>query len=206
MAMTNQEKHWASTFGDHYNARCTSCPEELAKRLIILGRALERAATPRSALEAGAGEGINLVALSMLAPGISLTGVEVNKAAFETLDSLPGVQAVHAGFSEFDTDSRFDLVLTSGFLIHVAPENLPATYEKLHRLSSRYIFMIEYFNPVPVPLVYHEKENMLWKRDFAGEMLDMFSDLRLLDYGFLYSRDRMRFGDSNWFLLEKHSA
>ena len=29
----------------------------------------------------------------------------------------------------------------------------------------------------------------LFKRDFAGEMLDRFSDLRLVDYGFRYHRD-----------------
>jgi hypothetical protein len=46
----------------------------------------------------------------------------------------------------------------------------------------------------------------MFKRDFAGEMLDKFQDLRLLDYGFVYHRDtQFPQDDVNWFLLEKIS-
>ena len=39
---------------------------------------------------------------------------------------------------------------------------------------------------------------------FAGEMLDKFKDLTLVDYGFNYHKDSSSLGDdSNWFLLEK---
>jgi len=44
----------------------------------------------------------------------------------------------------------------------------------------------------------------LFKRDFAGEMLDRFKDLELLDYGFVYHRDNnFPQDDLNWFLLRK---
>ena len=40
----------------------------------------------------------------------------------------------------------------------------------------------------------------LFKRDFAGEMLDRFSDLRLVDYGFRYHRDPAHPADDlTWF-------
>jgi spore coat polysaccharide biosynthesis protein SpsF len=46
----------------------------------------------------------------------------------------------------------------------------------------------------------------LFKRDFAGEMLDKYRDLSLLDYGFVYHRDpNFPQDDVNWFLLEKVS-
>ena len=47
-------------------------------------------------------------------------------------------------------------------------------------------------------------EEKLFKRDFAGEVLDRFDDLRLFDYGFCYHRD-LHFpqDDVTWFLLEK---
>ena len=53
---------------------------------------------------------------------------------------------------------------------------------------------------------YRGHTEKLFKRDFAGEMLDRFNDLKLADYGFVYRRD-MLFpqDDINWFLLEKHS-
>jgi hypothetical protein len=50
---------------------------------------------------------------------------------------------------------------------------------------------------------YRGHADKLFKRDFAGEMIDRF-DLKLIDYGFFYHRDNyFSFGDSSWFLLEK---
>ena len=44
----------------------------------------------------------------------------------------------------------------------------------------------------------------LFKTDFAGELLDKYSDLKLDDYGFLYHRDYyLQKDDLTWFLLEK---
>ena len=40
-------------------------------------------------------------------------------------------------------------------------------------------------------------------RDFAGEMLEKYQDLKLLKYGFSYFRDDPMQDDITWFLLEK---
>ena len=69
----------------------------------------------------------------------------------------------------------------------------------------RYICVIEYYNPTPVTVQYRGHANMLFKRDFAGEMLDRFAGLRLVDYGFVYHRDRFPQDDLTWFLMEKRS-
>jgi hypothetical protein len=62
----------------------------------------------------------------------------------------------------------------------------------------------EYYNPTPVTVVYRGHRDRLFKRDFAGEMLDKYADLALLDYGFTYHRDaNFPQDDANWFLLEK---
>lgn len=69
---------------------------------------------------------------------------------------------------------------------------------------ARYILIAEYYNPVPVEVSYRGNSGKLFKRDFAGEMLDRYSDLQLLDYGFSYRRDpQFPTDDINWFLLEK---
>ena len=48
---------------------------------------------------------------------------------------------------------------------------------------------------------------VLYKRDFAGEMMMKYSDLLLLDYGFVYHRDNHFKGDDfTWFLMEKSQS
>jgi len=89
-------------------------------------------------------------------------------------------------------------------LIHINPDMLDIVYEKLYNSSNRYILIAEYYNPTPVSISYRGHSDRLFKRDFAGEMLDKYDDLELLDYGFLYHRDKYFFQDDvSWFLLEK---
>ncbi len=95
-------------------------------------------------------------------------------------------------------------MLIKGVLIHINPDHLEQVYNKLYHSSSRYILLCEYYNPVPVSIPYRGHEDRLFKRDFCGELMDSYHDLHLLDYGFLYHRDRhFPQDDLNWFLLEK---
>ena len=83
-------------------------------------------------------------------------------------------------------------------------KTLPAAYDKLHQASRRFILVAEYYNPTPVEVSYRGHAERLFKRDFAGELLDRHADLRLLDYGFVYHRDPLFPADDiSWFLLEK---
>lgn len=79
-------------------------------------------------------------------------------------------------------------------------------YKKLYDCTNKYILLAEYYNPKPVAINYRGHENTLFKRDFAGELMDKFPDLTLRDYGFVYHRD-LAFpqDDINWFLLEKNA-
>ncbi len=89
-------------------------------------------------------------------------------------------------------------------LIHLAPELLPTAYAQLYALSQRYILIAEYYNPAPVEVSYRGNSGKLFKRDFAGEMLDRYADLHLLDYGFVYHRDpQFPADDITWFLSGK---
>ena len=65
--------------------------------------------------------------------------------------------------------------------------------------------MAEYYNPTPITIPYRGHTEKLFKRDFAGEMMDNFSELSLNDYGFAYHRDTaFPQDDISWFLLEKN--
>ena len=97
-----------------------------------------------------------------------------------------------------------DLVLIKGVLIHINPDMLSQVYQTLYRLSKRYIWIVEYYNPTPVSVPYRGHRDRLFKRDFAGEMMDKYQDLRLVNYGFVYHRDpNFPLDDPTWFLLEK---
>ena len=59
-----------------------------------------------------------------------------------------------------------------------------------------------YYNAQPVAIPYRGHRDRLFKRDWAGELLDRFPRLQLLDYGFIYHRALQFPGDDiTWFLL-----
>lgn len=105
---------------------------------------------------------------------------------------------------EYKTDKKYDLVYTNGVLIHINPNELNSVYEKMYQSSAKYILISEYYNPTPVSVTYRGNKNKLFKRDFAGEIMDKYPELKLVDYGFRYHRDNnFKSDDDTWFLLEK---
>ncbi len=102
-----------------------------------------------------------------------------------------------------EVDRTFDVVFTKGVLIHIAPEQLDQVYKRIHDFSSRYILIAEYYSPSPVSIDYRGYKEKLFKRDFAGELMDKYSDLKLIRNGFSYHRGKFPQDDLNWFLLEK---
>lgn len=200
---TEQEKFWAGTFGDEYIGR-NQGKEVAAANLAFFSRILERTQSVRSAIEFGANIGLNLEALRALIPGIALSAIEINQKAVEELEKLGGINIYPQSILDFQPDSPRDMVLIKGVLIHIEPTRLAQVYDLLYRASNRYICIAEYYNPSPVEVPYRGNREKLFKRDFAGEMLDRFPDLRLVDYAFAYHRDaHFPQDDLTWFLLEK---
>jgi hypothetical protein len=53
-------------------------------------------------------------------------------------------------------------------------------------------------------IMHRGKEDQMFKRDFAGELLQAHPDLNLLEYGFVYRGDPVfPLDDVTWFLFEK---
>lgn len=202
---TEQESFWAGEFGDSYTKRNRD-ERQIATRTGIFGRILSRTSRISSALELGANVGQNLLALRALLPSVQLTAVEINASAVQHLRCIPNVTVHNQSILECAPEALgfFDLTFTSGVLIHLSPSTLRDVYHILHQCSSRYVLVNEYYNPTPIEVPYREHGERLFKRDFAGEMLDMFPDLELVDYGFQYRRDAMfPAGDTTWFLMRK---
>jgi spore coat polysaccharide biosynthesis protein SpsF len=148
---------------------------------------------------------MNLRAIKLLFPNIEASGIELNETAASQLSEFLGANNVFNGsIFEYPVTKTVDVALIKGVLIHIHPEMLPLVYEKLYNASRKYILVCEYYNPSPVSIPYRGHSNRLFKRDFAGEMLDTYSDLRLVDYGFAYKRDTsFPQDDITWFLMEK---
>ncbi|HZL06552.1 MAG TPA: pseudaminic acid biosynthesis-associated methylase [Coriobacteriia bacterium] len=203
-SFTEQEAFWAGEFGDAYVDRNQGA-RLAATNLAFWGVVLARTQGLGSVLELGSNIGLNLVAIRHLLPDARLSAVEINEKAASLLSvNVPGVDLHRESILDFAPRAEWDLVFTRGVLIHIAPDRLPSVYELMHRSSSRYLLVSEYYNPAPVEIPYRGHSDKLFKRDFAGEMLDAFPDLALVDYGFGYHRDpSFPQDDATWFLMEK---
>lgn len=201
---TPQEAFWAGEFGSEYISRNEGA-QILASNLNILTKALKQTGRISSCIEFGANIGMNLKALQLLYPGVNLAAVEINPDAAKILENLIGENNVFEGsIFNYPITHKADLSMIRGVLIHINPEMLPIVYEKLYQASNRFILLGEYYNPSPVAISYRGHQDRLFKRDFAGEMMDRYPDLKLVDYGFVYHRDpAFPDDDITWFLMEK---
>ena len=199
---SEQEEFWATEFGDTYISRNQSV-SLLASNTFLFSEIFSSIETvPQTFLEIGANIGMNVRAIQSLAPEAQFTGIEINKQACEIL-STTGCHVIESAIQDALITSKFDFVFSKGVLIHLSPDQLISTYKKMYDWSNQFILIAEYYNPVPVALSYRGNLNRLFKRDFAGEFLDVFPDLILRDYGFSYHRGKYPQDDINWFLLEK---
>lgn len=203
---TEQEIFWASEFGSNYILRNNS-EELLASNLNFFSQALRSADRIHSCIEFGANIGMNLRALKLLFPMIRQYGIEINSTAAEELKQVVGSDNVFTGsIFDYPVKDTVDLVLLKGVLIHINPDRLTEVYHKFYQASHRYLLVCEYYNPVPVSIPYRGHDNRLFKRDFCGEILNLFPDVKLIDYGFVYKRDpAFPQDDITWFLMKKGS-
>jgi len=203
MYKTEQEAFWAGEFGNNYINRNNDA-ELVAANMALFACVLKATQFVSSVIEFGANIGLNLRAIRHLLPKADLAAIEINEQAVTDLKTQSGLTVFHQSILDFEPEITRDLVLIKGVLIHINPGELATVYEKLYQSSRRYICVAEYYSPNPVEIPYRGHSGKLFKRDFAGEMMDRYSDLKLLDYGFVYHRDiHFAQGDVNWFLLEK---
>jgi pseudaminic acid biosynthesis-associated methylase len=201
---TEQEKFWAGDFGSEYISRNRG-EQLLAANLNFFSKALAATRALGSCIEFGANIGMNLRALKLLYPAIEARGIEINaEAARQLADVITPANVHHCSILDFEPGAKADLALIKGVLIHLNPDVLDSVYEKLEQATSRYLLVAEYYNPSPVAISYRGHSDRLFKRDFAGEILERHPRFQLVDYGFAYRRDpAFPQDDITWFLMEK---
>ncbi len=201
---TEQEAFWAGDFGTDYIQR-NQGDALLACNLDFFAKALRSTRGINSCIEFGANIGMNLKALNLLHPGIDAYAIEINTEAAKQLGSvIPVTNVIHSSILDFVPNREWDLTLIKGVLIHINPDALPQVYDKLVASAGRYLMVAEYYNPAPVAIPYRGHSDRLFKRDFAGEIMERYPQMQLVDYGFAYRRDpNFPQDDITWFLMEK---
>jgi len=201
---TEQENFWAGEFGNDYIGRNVGS-KLLASNLAFFTKALAHTRKLQSCIEFGANIGMNLKALQLLYPNQEQYAIEINPTAAAELETIIPPEHIHvSSILGFTPDRAWDLVLIKGVLIHINPDWLPQVYDALYQSTGHYLLVCEYYNPSPVTINYRGHTDRLFKRDFCGEILDRYPDLKLIDYGFAYKRDpNFPQDDISWFLMEK---
>ena len=183
---TEQEAFWAGDFGTEY-IQSNQGDALLASNLDFFGKALRQARGIQSCIEFGANIGMNLKALKLLHPGIDAHAIEINAEAAKQLGTvIPPANVHNSSILDFTPARHWDLTLIKRVLIHINPEVLLQVYDKLFAACGRYLMVAEYYNPAPVAIPYRGRSDRLFKRDFAGEIMDRHPQLQLVDYGFDY--------------------
>tara|TARA_A100001234_G_scaffold182441_1_gene165444 strand:- start:852 stop:1463 length:612 start_codon:yes stop_codon:yes gene_type:complete len=199
---TEQENFWAGEFGLNYIDRNNSEPL-LYSKVAMWARMLQAANNVNSIRELGCNIGLNLVALKRLQPKLNLSGYEINEEAAKQASDFNVAEIKQGSIIDQINDTKVDLTFTAGVLIHINPDYLYNVYKNLVDGSNRYVLVAEYYNPAPTKINYRGHENRLFKRDFAGDLIDNYG-MKLVDYGFVYKRDNWAPQDDiTWFLLEK---
>ena len=132
-----------------------------------MNRSFLRGLKINTTLEMGANIGLQLRHLQAM--GIkNLYGVELQWDAVERAKQLTHGISIIQG-SAFDLpfkNNYFDLVFTSGVLIHIHPRDQKKAMREMYRVSNKYIWGFEYFNPTEQEIPYRGNRNVLWKNNF----------------------------------------
>jgi len=211
---TEQTRQWSGQFGRDYTDRNTfSLPEldELyrrnygASRREINDRFLQAIPKEARILEVGCNLGNQLLLLQAMG-FTNLHGIEIQSYALtRARERLPGVTLTQASaFAIPYPDRFFDLVFTSGVLIHIAPNGLPLAMKEIYRCTRQWIWGFEYYAPEMTEIEYRGEATLLWKTDYARLYLGQFPDLELV------REERLRYlGNENVdtaFLLRKKAG
>ncbi|MBN1871044.1 MAG: methyltransferase domain-containing protein [Candidatus Omnitrophica bacterium] len=208
---TSQISAWKGGFGDNYtdrNKMSLSRLDDLYTRQYGISRSrlneifLDGIRRDSSILEVGSNVG-NQLALLRKMGFRNLCGVELNsyaaKLAKERMEDTYIIQG--SAFTLPFKTAQFDLVFTSGVLIHIAPSDIEKVMREIYRCSRRYIWGFEYYNESYIEVEYRGKDNMLWKADFAKLYLETCDKLSLV------KKKRIKYVNQDiedaMFLLEK---
>ena len=209
--MTKQMEKWSGDFGKEYTDRNAFSLEELdtlykskygVTRTQLNQRFLEGMDRSIRVLEVGSNVGNQLLCLQSMG-FVNLYGIELQSYAVELSKARTKRINIIEG-SAFDIpykDGYFDLVFTSGVLIHINPSDIVWALREILRCTREYIWGFEYYADEHIEIIYRGHQELLWKADYAKLYLQHFEDLKIA------KEERLKYSDSDnidtMFLLKK---
>ncbi len=186
---TDQMNEWSSDFGREYTDRNPQTSAEMdalylksfgVKRtelnLEFLG-GLDRSIR---ILEVGSNVGSQLQCLQEMG-FTNLYGIELQSYAVERAKAKTKNINIIQG-SAFDIpykDRFFDLVFTSGVLIHISPKEISTALDEIYRCAKQFVWGFEYHADAYTPIPYRGRSDLMWKTDFAKLYTDRFPGLKV---------------------------
>ena len=135
-------------------------------------------------LEVGSNIGLQLQFLQK-AGFKNLYGIEISPYAVELSKSLTKNVNIIQGYAQDIPfkDNYFDVVFTSGVLIHINPDEVQDIMREMYRCTMSFIWGFEYFSYDIQPIKYRgskETTDLLWKANFRRMFCELFPRLALI--------------------------
>ncbi|WP_404319135.1 pseudaminic acid biosynthesis-associated methylase [Malaciobacter canalis] len=186
-----QRQTWEDEFGKEYLQRNIYTPKQLDEfyknrytlsRTDLNNRFLKNINKDAKILEVGTNIGNQLLHLQSMGFK-NLYGIEIQERAInfakkraDNLNIIKG-DALDIPFK----DDYFDLVFTSGVLIHISPDNINFAIDEIYRVTNSYIWGFEYYAKEYTDLMYQGNKDLMWKADFMKLYKERKKDLVKLD-------------------------
>lgn len=209
---TNQMKFWSGDFGKEYtdrNPNDITQMEDLYVKSFGVNREqmntefLKNIPKDAKILEVGCNVGAQLQILQKMG-FTNLYGIEIQWYAVEKAKSITKNINILQG-SGFDIpfkDNYFDVVYTSGVLIHINPSDLPVIMKEISRCSKSYIWGFEYFSEKVEDVNYRGNSGFLWKADYAQLYLNTINSISVIQKKYYPYTEQPQLKDC-MFLLKK---
>lgn len=211
---TQQIDFWSGDFGKEYTDRNTRHQNEWDSfylnnfgitKIQMNESFLANMSKDIKILEVGTNTGMQLGGL--LRSGFkNLYGIELQQYAVEKAkEYTKEINLIQgSGFDIPYKDNYFDVVVTNGVLIHIAPKDLPIIMTEMYRCSKKYIWGFEYFAEKETDINYRGNSGFLWKMDYAKKFMELFPDLKLVKKEIYPYINQQESGNSDcMYLLEK---
>lgn len=187
---TKQLSEWLGGFGKEYTDRNALSWREFDKlyisnygktRIGLNREFLGKMDKSIKILEVGSNIGNQLLCLQKMGFK-NLFGIEPQGYAVEFSKKVTkGINIIKGDVFDIPfKDGYFDMVFTSGVLIHINPKDIRNALKEIYRCSSKLIWGLEYFSEKYEGIVYRGHKGLLWKTDFVKLYLRLFDGLKLV--------------------------
>lgn len=202
--MNKQQNFWKNEYSKEYIERNSNFDLNLGIK--AWSKMLRNTNDIKNLLECGSNIGRNIEFLENLLPDTEKSILELSPDAFEIVTSRYKFKdAVNSSILESDLPSNnYDLVFTTGVLIHIHPDDLLDNLNKIYNFSKKYVLFGEMFSRNPSFVNYKGEDDLLFTRDFGRYFIEHFN-VDIVDYGFLWGHyyDIAGFDDCNFWVFKK---